>query len=505
MKKKLTFSNFLVKRLVAWCAALVAVATLSNILMFVVSYMNKTNDMEAQSLMVRGNIVEYVAGGYDTPEKISFILADAVDYRSNCNQVAYSYVDENYNVIATSEWNAFLIHQREKGVVDSNAVTDVYKCGSEEFLAVLDDCINTDTAHVFEINEAYVRDGSFIPGTVTVFENDFETVVETLDFTPENKEEYTYIHNDDFYWREAGTRNKEILADAVASAENGNAKKEYTLSGVGFINDTENYYKLYHLYNYDHWAELGNYYFATTANMVLFAAAVSFITAYLAYNKYEKQYELNEYRRNMTNALAHDLKTPLTAILGYAENLKNNIRTEKKDYYADAVLENVQRMNDIITNTLELAKVENAEPSPEETDLKALTEEAFALYGRSAEEKNITFDMNCSGKIKADKHLMAQALGNLFANAAAYAPENSVVRVTGNEKLFTMVNDCDKSLAKTSDELCTPFVKGDESRHTDGSGLGLSIVKNIAAMHKFSFTATAKDGKFTAEMKFAKK
>lgn len=504
MKKKLTFTHFLAKRLIPWSIALTVVAIMMNLIMYTVMLLVNMQDFERESLIARSNITEVVAKGYDTPEKISYYLAEQVKYNDQIYSSAYAYADENYNVVATSEWNAFLIHHREKNAIDIDAVTDVYKCGSEEFLELLEGFIASDSGYLIEINEAYVKDGLFIPGTFTIFESDYETVVETKDFTPENKEEYLYIPRDQFYWRDVGTRDKEILKKAVSSAECGYINDKYTLSGYSLIDTPEMNYRLYFMYDYNFWAEMGPYMMANVAYMILTAVMISFITAFFAHNKYSKQYEIDEYRRNMTNALAHDLKTPLTAIYGYAENLKNNVHTEKKDYYAEAVLENVEYMNSIITSTLELAKTEEGSSGkPESINLAALSEQLFEKYRPAAEEKGIEFTVKGKSTVKADKTMLSRAIENLISNAVKYTVENGKIEVTADDKSIIFVNSCDKTLKGTTDELCKPFSKCDESRsNRTGSGLGLSIVKNIVNLHGFSFEAEADNGCFTAKILF---
>lgn len=507
MKKKLTFTHFLVKRLIPWGIAFAVIGILMDAIMCTTMFFVNMQDYESESLIARSNVSELVAKGYDTPEKISFYLADQVNYKDELHPAAYAYVDENYKVIATSEWNAFLIHHREKNAPDLQAVIDVYECGSEEFLGILEDIIATDSDYKVEINEAYAKDGLFIPGSFTIFESDYETVVETKDFTPANKEEYLYIPRDEFFWSETGTRNKEMLETAIHAAECGYLTDASIFSGYSVIDSPEMNYRLYFVYDYDLWTEMGPYIMTNIAYMFLAALMISFITAFFAHNKYSKQYEIDEYRRNMTNALAHDLKTPLTAIYGYAENLRNNIHTEKKDYYANAVIENVEYMNSIITSTLELAKTEECSSGkPESVNLAALSEELFEKYRPAAEEKGIEFTVKGKATVKADKTMLSRAIENLISNAVKYTTENGTIEVIADDKRIAFINSCDKALKGTTDELCKPFSKADESRgNRTGSGIGLSIVKNIVNLHGFAFEAMANDGKFTARISFKKK
>lgn len=87
------------------------------------------------------------------------------------------------------------------------------------------------------------------------------------------------------------------------------------------------------------------------ACITVFATAVIYLTRK---NRYDRQ----EYRRNMTNAMAHDLKTPLMAMSGYAENLLANVHTDKRQQYAETISENVRRMNGMIEQMLEIDRLE---------------------------------------------------------------------------------------------------------------------------------------------------
>lgn len=87
------------------------------------------------------------------------------------------------------------------------------------------------------------------------------------------------------------------------------------------------------------------------ACITVFATAVIYMTR-------KTRYDRQEYRRNMTNAMAHDLKTPLMAMSGYAENLLANVHTDKRQQYAEAISENVRRMNGMIEQMLEIDRLE---------------------------------------------------------------------------------------------------------------------------------------------------
>lgn len=231
--------------------------------------------------------------------------------------------------------------------------------------------------------------------------------------------------------------------------------------------------------------------------------ALSIILSLIAYNKYCTQYEIDEYRRNMTSALAHDLKTPLTAIMGYSENLKNNVHSEKRDYYADAVIENVRYMNEIITGTLELAKIEEQDSKLNKTDvdMAALANELIAKYKADFEDRGIVVSVNGKCIVKADRNLISRAVENLVSNAVKYTSDGGRVEITADDKCFSISNSCAADLKGGTEDFCKVFGKADASRsNRSGVGIGLAMVHNIVTLHKFRFEASASGGKFTAKI-----
>ena len=231
---------------------------------------------------------------------------------------------------------------------------------------------------------------------------------------------------------------------------------------------------------------------------------VSLIRAYRISVIYKAHYAMEDYRRDMTNTLAHDLKTPLMAISGCAEMLNENPSPEKQKHYSEMILTNVRYMDSMITNVLELSKIESStELKRENFDIKRAAQDAADKYRIMADENNVTVKISGSGTVNADKLLMTQAVDNLIANAVKYASAGSTIEVSVSDNSFTVKNRYDGKNDKTADELFKPFVKGDSSRSgQNGSGLGLYIVKNICDKHGFESSLDTDKGTFTAIIKW---
>lgn len=275
------------------------------------------------------------------------------------------------------------------------------------------------------------------------------------------------------------------------------------LSGTYFFSLNENPYVFNCVYSYDFSKTSGYAVVIIWAVGLFIGIALSVIISLIAYNKYCAQYEIDEYRRNMTSALAHDLKTPLTAIMGYSENLKSNVHSEKRDYYADAVIENVRYMNEIITGTLELAKIEKQDTKLNKTDVDmvALANELIAKYKADFEDRGISVSVSGNCNINADRNLISRAVENLVSNAVKYTSDGGKVEIVADNKCFSISNSCAADLKGGTEDFCKVFGKADASRsNRNGVGIGLAMVHNIVTLHKFRFEASASGGKFTAKI-----
>ena len=199
------------------------------------------------------------------------------------------------------------------------------------------------------------------------------------------------------------------------------------------------------------------------------------------------KYEKEQYRRTLTDSLSHDLKSPITALRGYAESLKENLNTDKREVYADAILESSVYMDHLINGNMELMKLEEmgGVRNKENVDLVKVSEELFAKYKPALEEKGITLTIAGDYQRKANKELITTAMENLVSNTVKYTAENGAITLTGEKDGLSLSNTTSSVPDKKPNELWKPFVKGNDSRTGEnGSGLGLAIAKRIFDMHK---------------------
>lgn len=230
-----------------------------------------------------------------------------------------------------------------------------------------------------------------------------------------------------------------------------------------------------------------------------------FISVYLNSNNRKKYYmqEENEYRKTLTNTLAHDLKTPLTAMRGYAENLIESTNPEKSEYYMNKILSNTEYMNKIIHDILELSKSEmnNSLTNITIIDLAEILKEKLNENEDEFSAKGIRLNISdCSFIAQANETMINQIAVNLTENILKYTKDNGQVWLETGSKSLILKNTCASDI-KHGNELLEPFVKGDESRTNQmGSGLGLSLVHNLAEKNNLKINVSADDGIFVVEI-----
>lgn len=216
----------------------------------------------------------------------------------------------------------------------------------------------------------------------------------------------------------------------------------------------------------------------------------TFLPAGYYYMLYRKRLEMEQYYRHTAAALAHDLKTPLAAISGYAQNLRENVHTEKREHYAEAIIKNIDHMSMSIEDMLELARLQNVKVklSKETVDMEELTKEILEPLQGLLEEKELTVDINGSMNTYADRALMKRAVSNLLSNAINYTPAGENIYIFMENGKCQIVNTGVLITKEKLKGLKKSFVKVEESRgNKAGNGIGLTIVDEIMKLHGFKW------------------
>ena len=208
----------------------------------------------------------------------------------------------------------------------------------------------------------------------------------------------------------------------------------------------------------------------------------------------------------MTGNIAHELRTPVTSILGYLEiMLENDLPNDKKLYYLQRAYKQSKNLSELITNVGLLSKIEHSEASNirEKVKLNAVIAEVLQDLEKQVAEKHIRMDNRIAAAcVKGNEMLLYAIFRNLLENAVRYAGEGQTVVIkpynTTNDRLY--ISFANTSNAQLSDaqiaQLFDRFYRVSEGRTrlSGGSGLGLSIVKNAVEWHGGSIVARRLEG-----------
>lgn len=215
------------------------------------------------------------------------------------------------------------------------------------------------------------------------------------------------------------------------------------------------------------------------------------------------KYAFDDMQRDLTNHLAHDIKTPLTAIGGYAENiLDGRLSADEQQQYLKSILDNVAFTDQLISRTLFLNSMDTAQKSkPEKLQAEQITEEMLKKYELMLSERGIGYSVQGCAAITADRAALETVIENLVSNAVKYTPNDGSIRAQLDKKRLTLANSVEKKIAVGN--LKRPFVRGDEARsNTEGTGLGLAIAEQTALANGWKLTLSCTDKDFIAELKW---
>ncbi len=195
--------------------------------------------------------------------------------------------------------------------------------------------------------------------------------------------------------------------------------------------------------------------------------------------------------------VSHDLKTPLTSIVNYVDLLKNEeLNNQKADEYVSILEEKSERLKHLIEDLVEASKASsgNLPVNAEKVDLHELVMQACGEYEEKIDKAGL--DIRISAEVRnifiyADGKQMGRIIENLLSNAVKYSMPNSRVYINLAESdeygLLTIKNISAFPLNIPPEQLTERFVRGDASRTTEGSGLGLSIAQSLTELQGGSF------------------
>ncbi|OLC08427.1 MAG: hypothetical protein AUH41_08345 [Gemmatimonadetes bacterium 13_1_40CM_66_11] len=215
---------------------------------------------------------------------------------------------------------------------------------------------------------------------------------------------------------------------------------------------------------------------------------------------------LETVRRDFVANVSHELKTPLTAIAGYAETLAAEASDAQATGFAQTIVENARRMQRLVDDLLDLSRIESGswEPEPRSVDVETVAREAWGPFAERAAGRDVAFESATnSAAINADPEALRQILANLFDNALRHTHPRGRIRVGAQRASgATVVRVSDTGSGIPADHLPRIFerfyrVDPGRSRQEGGTGLGLAIVKHLVEAHGGRVEAESELGRGT--------
>lgn len=228
-------------------------------------------------------------------------------------------------------------------------------------------------------------------------------------------------------------------------------------------------------------------------------------------NAVEQQNRSNRMKVELLTNVSHDLKTPLTSIINYADLLCEEELPENAAEYANALQKKAYRLKNMVQDVFDLSKATSGNLVVEKAviDLVKLIRQTLADMDERIAESDLTFKLNISKEpllIEADGEKLYRVFQNLFVNALQYSLENSRVHVQLLEEegfaVAKVKNTSRQELDFDTTEIIERFVRADASRTTEGSGLGLSIVQSFVEACGGQFSVETDADMFTASVRF---
>ena len=226
----------------------------------------------------------------------------------------------------------------------------------------------------------------------------------------------------------------------------------------------------------------------------------------------DEQTRAERMKTELITNVSHDIKTPLTSIVNYVDLLeKEDIQPEKAKEYVDVLNRQAARLKKLTEDLVEASKASSGSLPVHlaPTDVNVLLSQLAGDYMEKLEDAQLEPIFRPAPSqpvIQADGQLLSRVLGNLFSNICKYAMPGTRVYFESaadeNTVSLTFKNISKYELNIPAEELMARFVRGDRSRHTEGSGLGLSIAQSLTELQGGTFRLEIDGDLFKAVVTF---
>lgn len=245
------------------------------------------------------------------------------------------------------------------------------------------------------------------------------------------------------------------------------------------------------------WMAAADYMKYVYLGSAVFVAACIVFAAYTLEKSYRKNAETEAQRRDFTNAMAHEMKTPLGVIRGFAENLLEDPETGKREYYLRQIIGQTEEMDGAVKEMIQVSRLDSEDLalSRERIDLSELLEEEMERIAVRTEERRIEVRLRHTGAVivEGDRALLEKAFRCLLDNAVSYNRDEGIITIDVDEERCVMANTGDpipeEDLSRVCEMLWTGSREGrnraSEEKHL---GMGLYLADRIFRLHGMKMT-----------------
>ena len=400
------------------------------------------------------------------------------------------------------------VNEYMNGKFDFRAETEWYlRYGRDpvaEYLSLSD---ILDETRIYSLETAYVNHETktFIPGVILITYKGNEYRV---DCTPDDTKGFEYVSGDLGVFIVCLRADPDLNSDSVEYyyVHDVLNNSDYPISAdkVVFESLMEegniDWYVAYNSYEQPTIFEAASFACAfIIVTAVVLSLVISLVLAIIRYQKDKTVWKIFEYRTKTTEAMAHDLKTPLAAIAAYAESIESAPGdAAKTGEFSRKISDKVSAMDHMVEDMLALSRSETGKVDvcEEDINVKELIVDSLKDFP----------DMKAEIKgddviLKTDRKLFKQSLDNLISNCYRYREDDSVIDICIDSGKLTISNKTSMTYEDV-DSLKKPFVKGEDSRGNKGTGLGLAIAENNLSILRFALELASEEGRFQAVVKF---
>lgn len=231
-------------------------------------------------------------------------------------------------------------------------------------------------------------------------------------------------------------------------------------------------------------------------------------------NAIEKGIKSERMKTELITNVSHDIKTPLTSIINYVDLLKKEeMPNEKAKEYLDILDKKSQRLKRLTEDLVEASKASsgNIKLNMEKLDIKELIKQISGEFEDKLKEKKLDLILSMPEEetfVMADSRYLYRVVENMYSNIVKYALPSSRVYadiISDKENIkIELKNISKEKLNISADELMERFVRGESSRNTEGSGLGLSIAQSLTELQKGKFNIYLDGDLFKVTINFEK-